>query len=320
MRDRLGLQEVVGDLSISFVAIMVEAMPFMLIGSLIGGLIEAFVHKNMLGRLLEGRERSAIFIAAGLGLIFPVCDCAIAPLVKRLLSKGVPLSVAIAFLLAGPIVNPIVAASTWLAYQGNWSFLVTRMVLGYAVAIVVAILMDFLSVLPFNLMESTCDIRLVHGVTTEILAQAIHNNYLEGLRAAQADLGDKPAAIPWDELPEFLKEFNRGQADHIGLKLDAVGCGLAPSRDWDAELFHFTAEEVEKLSRMEHQRWWNERIADCWTLGPRDDKRKTHPCMVPWEQLSKEEQDKDRQAVVDLPELLSSIDLQIYRVAVGNSA
>ena len=98
----------------------------------------------MLGRLLEGRERSAIFIAAGLGLIFPVCDSAIAPLVKRLLSKGVPLSVAIAFLLAGPIVNPIVAASTWLAYQGDWSFLVTRMVLGYAVAIVVAFLMDFL--------------------------------------------------------------------------------------------------------------------------------------------------------------------------------
>ncbi len=81
----------------------------------------------------------------------------------------------------------------------------------------------FSSVLPFNLMENTCDIRLVHGVTTEILAQAIHNNYLEGLRAAQADLGDKPAAIPWDELSEFLKEFNRGQADHVGLKLDAVG-------------------------------------------------------------------------------------------------
>ncbi|MGP8283312.1 MAG: permease [Desulfomonilaceae bacterium] len=144
MRDRLGLQEVVSDLSISFVAIMVEAMPFMLIGSLIGGLIEEFVPQELLGRLLEGRERSAIFIAAGLGLIFPVCDCAIAPLVKRLLSKGVPLSVAIAFLLAGPIVNPIVAASTWLAYQGDWSFLVTRMVLGYAVAIVVAFLMDFL--------------------------------------------------------------------------------------------------------------------------------------------------------------------------------
>ncbi len=144
MRNRLGLQEVVSDLSISFVAIMVEAVPFMLIGSLIGGLIEAFVPQDMLGRLLEGRERSAIFIAAGLGLIFPVCDCAIAPLVKRLLSKGVPLSVAIAFLLAGPIVNPIVVASTWLAYQGDWSFLVTRMVLGYAVAIIVALLMDFL--------------------------------------------------------------------------------------------------------------------------------------------------------------------------------
>lgn len=144
MKDRLGLQEVVSDLSISFVAIMVEAMPFMLIGSLIGGFIEAFIPKEMLGRLLEGRERSAIFMAAGLGLIFPVCDCAIVPLVKRLLNKGAPLSVAIAFLLAGPIVNPIVAASTWLAYQGSWNFLITRMVLGYSVAIIVSLIMDLL--------------------------------------------------------------------------------------------------------------------------------------------------------------------------------
>jgi len=63
------------------------------------------------------------------------------------------------------------------------------------------------------------------------------------------------------------------------------------------------------------QRWWDERKADGWTLGPWDDKKKTHPCMVPWEQLSKEDKDKDRQAVVDLPKLLSSIDFQIYRVS-----
>lgn len=140
----IGLQAVVGDLSISFVAIMVEAMPFLLIGSLVGGIIEEFVSKEMLGRLLSGRQRFVIFLSAGLGLIVPLCDCAIAPMVRRLLNKGIPLSAAVALLLAGPIVNPIVAASTWVAYKDDWSFLFTRMLFGYLVAVVVAFLMKFL--------------------------------------------------------------------------------------------------------------------------------------------------------------------------------
>ncbi len=144
MGDLFGLQSVVGDLSISFVAIMVEAVPFLLIGSLIGGIVEEFVSKEILGRLLGGRQRFAIFIGASLGLIIPLCDCAMAPLIRRLLNKGVPLSVAIALLLAGPIVNPIVAASTWVAYKDDWSFLFTRMLFGYLVAVVVAFCMKFL--------------------------------------------------------------------------------------------------------------------------------------------------------------------------------
>lgn len=178
----------------------------------------------------------------------------------------------------------------------------------------------FSSIHPFNLMQNTCDIRLVHGVTTEILAQAIHANYLRNeLQLAGQDLRAKPTVVPWEELSDFHKESNRRQADHIGVKLDAVRCSLAPLRDWDAELFRFTPEEVEMLARLEHQRWWEERIASGWKFGaPRDDKRKIHPSMVPWEQLSKEDQDRDRNTILELPEVLASIDLQIYRVAAGN--
>jgi len=139
-----GLHEIVGDLSISFVAIMVEAMPFMLLGSIVGGLIEAFLPQELVSRLLAGRKNKAVFIAAGLGLIFPVCECAIVPVVRRLLHKGVPLSAAIAFLLGGPIVNPIVAGSTWLAYRSDWSFLGVRMICGYTIAVAVAFMMNFL--------------------------------------------------------------------------------------------------------------------------------------------------------------------------------
>src|SRR5208283_4240703 len=141
---RAGYQEMVGDLSISFVAIMVEALPFMLLGSVVGGLIEAFLPQELVSRLLAGRKNKAVFIAAGLGIIFPVCECAIVPVVRRLLHKGVPLSSAIAFLLGGPIVNPIVAGSTWLAYRADWSFLGVRMICGYTIAVAVAFIMGFL--------------------------------------------------------------------------------------------------------------------------------------------------------------------------------
>ncbi len=139
-----GLHEIVGDLSISFFAIMVEAMPFMLLGSVVGGLIEAFVPEELVSRLLAGRQNKAVFVAAALGMIFPVCECAIVPVVRRLLRKGVPLSAAIAFLLGGPIVNPIVAGSTWLAYRFHWGFLTTRMVCGYTIAVTVALIMNLL--------------------------------------------------------------------------------------------------------------------------------------------------------------------------------
>jgi uncharacterized membrane protein YraQ (UPF0718 family) len=139
-----GLDEIVGDLSISFLAIMVEAMPFMLLGSVVGGLIEAFVPEEMVSRLVAGRKNAAVFVAAGLGIIFPVCECAIVPVVRRLLRKGMPLSAAVALLLGGPIVNPIVAASTWLAYRFDWGFLSIRMICGYTIAVTVALVMNLL--------------------------------------------------------------------------------------------------------------------------------------------------------------------------------
>lgn len=139
-----GLHQVVGDLAISFVAILTEAVPFMLLGSVIGGLIEVFIPQAWVQRSLGTREYTGVLIGAGLGILFPVCECAIVPVVRRLLHKGVPLSAAVAFLLGGPIVNPLVAASTWLAYRADWTVVITRMSCGYIIAVSVALTMQFL--------------------------------------------------------------------------------------------------------------------------------------------------------------------------------
>jgi uncharacterized membrane protein YraQ (UPF0718 family) len=130
-----------GALSVVFISIVLEAIPFMLIGSLVGGLIEAFISRERLVTVLPQRGWLTVCLAAGLGLIFPVCECAVVPVVRRLLGKGLPLPAAIAYLLGGPIVNPIVASSTALAYAFDWRIVLLRLVCGYALAVAVGLVM-----------------------------------------------------------------------------------------------------------------------------------------------------------------------------------
>ena len=131
-------------LGIIFVSIFLEALPFMLLGTLIGGFIEVFVPREKVTRWLPEGRWWTVFIGAGIGVMFPVCECAIVPVVRKLLQKGVPFSAAIAFLLGGPIVNPLVAASTAVAYFADWSIVMHRMVLGYGIAVGVGLLMGLL--------------------------------------------------------------------------------------------------------------------------------------------------------------------------------
>ena len=139
-RDRAQFQT----LGIIFVSIVLEALPFMLLGTLIGGFIEVFISREKITRWLPEGRWWTVFVGAGIGVIFPVCECAIVPVVRRLLHKGVPVSAAIAFLLGGPIVNPIVASSTAVAYFGDWSIVAHRMIFGYLIAVAIGLLMGLI--------------------------------------------------------------------------------------------------------------------------------------------------------------------------------
>jgi len=121
-------------LGLVFSGIVLEALPFMVIGSIIGGLIEEFLSPRFVSSLTK-KKLAGAFVGAALGIIFPVCECAVIPVARRLLRKGVPLSAVIAYLLGGPIVNPVVAASTLAAYGFNFSVMWWRMSLGYLVAV-----------------------------------------------------------------------------------------------------------------------------------------------------------------------------------------
>jgi uncharacterized membrane protein YraQ (UPF0718 family) len=130
--------------SIVFGSIILEAFPFVLLGVLVSGLIEEFVPKEKIAILLPKNNLVTVFLAAGLGFLFPVCECAIVPVVRRLLKKGIPVSAAVAYLLGGPIVNPLVALSTLIAYSFSWDMVIFRVVLGYFIASFTGLLFDFI--------------------------------------------------------------------------------------------------------------------------------------------------------------------------------
>ena len=105
-----------------FLGIFIEAVPFLLLGTLASGLVEVLVRRDQLTRLIPGTPVLASLAGVALGLAFPVCECGAVPLTRRLFQKGLPLSAGVAFLLAAPVVNPIVIASTWAAFGSGVIF------------------------------------------------------------------------------------------------------------------------------------------------------------------------------------------------------
>ena len=99
-----------------FLGIFIEAASFLLLGTLASGLVEAFVNQDDLSRWIPRDPIRGALAGALLGFCFPVCECGVVPLTRRLFKKGLPLSVGITFLLAAPVFNPIVIASTLAAF------------------------------------------------------------------------------------------------------------------------------------------------------------------------------------------------------------
>jgi len=122
-----------------FLGIFIEAVPFLVAGSIVSGLIAVFVDQSAIDRYLPKAALPAALVGGGMGLIFPVCECGVVPVVRRLYEKGLPLSIGIAFLLAAPVINPIVILSTYTAFGWGPVF-VGRIVFSFLIAAAVGFL------------------------------------------------------------------------------------------------------------------------------------------------------------------------------------
>lgn len=174
----------------------------------------------------------------------------------------------------------------------------------------------FETVRTFGFLDQTFDAEMLLGGSYEILARATHEEYVRAQTEQGQTPDTNPALVPWDDLPETLQESNRDQAAHIGVKLRAVGGGIVPWSDWEAESFEFTQEEIELLSEMEHERWVAERLRNGWTYGSgtKNVKKKTSPYLVPWDELGEEVKERDRVAVRGMPAFLARAGFQILRL------
>jgi hypothetical protein len=174
---------------------------------------------------------------------------------------------------------------------------------------------EFIGVHGFGLLDRTCTLDLTLECNYEIMARAIHEDYVCNERKKGVTTEMNPALVPWKELPENLKESNRNQAEHIRFKLEAIGCDVAITNDWDAQPVTFSPEEVELMARMEHERFIEERLREGWKPGgSKNLNKKISPILAPWGVLPEEERDKDRNAVRDISLLLAASRFQVYRL------
>jgi uncharacterized membrane protein YraQ (UPF0718 family) len=181
------------DFSYAFLSVLLEGLPFILLGTLLSGIIDQFLPSHLMTRLLPRNAFSAVCLGGLLGLVFPMCECGIVPVIRRLIAKGLPVSSAIAYMLAAPIVNPITALSTYAAFRGQGAaeFTILRLGLGFFVAVLggLAVLnLPIGAVLKKTILESVtlCGPSGAHATS----AQPFHRRLIRAMESGVQDFLD----------------------------------------------------------------------------------------------------------------------------------
>jgi hypothetical protein len=123
-----------------FFSLLVEALPFLLLGVLFSSVLLLFVDEQKLLTIVPRNTVLAALVGSLIGLMFPVCECGNIPVARRLLMKGAPTAVAIGYLLAAPTVNPIVFWATWVAFRDQPEIVFLRVIFTLVVAVTVAVI------------------------------------------------------------------------------------------------------------------------------------------------------------------------------------
>ena len=124
-------------MSMIFLSIVIEALPFVLLGCIISGALHVYLTPERVKKFLPNNKFLSILVGSTMGIFFPSCECGIVPIVNQFVRKKVPTYTAFAFMLTAPIINPIVLFSTFIAFGNSWKFALLRAVGSLLVAVVV---------------------------------------------------------------------------------------------------------------------------------------------------------------------------------------
>ncbi|MBO6145204.1 MAG: permease [Bacilli bacterium] len=133
------------NIAIIFTSIFFESLPFLLLGALISSIIETFISNERLSKMIPKNKVLGSIVGVFLGFFLPACDCAVIPVSKRLLKKDVPINVAVSFMLASPIINPVVLLSTYYAfYKTEPKIFWYRLIFGIVISLIIGIIMGII--------------------------------------------------------------------------------------------------------------------------------------------------------------------------------
>ncbi|MCC9789723.1 permease, partial [Streptococcus agalactiae] len=127
-----------------FISIIIEALPFVLLGTILSGIIEVFITPDIVNKFLPKNKFLRVLFGTFVGFVFPSCECGIIPIINRFLEKQVPSYTAVPFLATAPIINPIVLFATYSAFGNSIRFLILRFVGATIVAIALGVMLAFL--------------------------------------------------------------------------------------------------------------------------------------------------------------------------------
>jgi len=225
-----------------FVAIVVQALPFLVLGVLVSGAITALVSPAVLARLLPRSAVLAVPSAALAGAALPGCECASVPIAGRLCARGVQPAAALAFMLAAPAVNPVVLVATAVAFPGQPQMVAGRFLGSLLTSVTVGLLWSRVG-----------DQRLVERARRRVSGAGDGPRWLAFSSAARHDLWDAggwlvvgaaAAATLQVLVPRSLV---LAVADHPGLAALALG-GLAVGLAICSEADAFVAASLREFS------------------------------------------------------------------------
>jgi len=153
---------------IKFISILIEGIPFILIGSFVSAIIQVCIPEEIFIKILPKNIFISCIIAAFAGFLIPVCDCGTIPILRSITKKGVNIGVGVTFMLASPIVNPISIMSTIYAFGGMQSVIIYRVVMGITISIIVGLIISCLYKRTIDILNEKeeiieCECRICNG-------------------------------------------------------------------------------------------------------------------------------------------------------------